>query len=152
MRRAVLLCLVVLTALGGCSHRSNPGVVAKYEPGQKLTSKKVPYDAKVELHARDQPDAVGPLTSTGVTGGTRVGFRRGPDGAVVAFVGERPVPIPDGRCEWIIVASSWPRWWSRRADDAERATKTIGQALLVTGICLGALGFTAAYMWAGGST
>jgi hypothetical protein len=151
MRRAVLLCLIVLCAIGGCSHRSGPGVVARYEPGKKLMSKTIPYDATVELYSRDQPGATGPLTSTTVAGGTMVGFRRESDGSVVAFVGERPVPIPDGRCEWVIVASSWPRWWSRRADDAERGTQALGQALLVTGICLGALGFTAAYAMAGGS-
>jgi hypothetical protein len=152
MRGLLLLSLTVLTAFSGCTHPSCPGVLACYVPGQKLMSKKVPYDATVELYACDQPDAVGPLTSTGVTGGTRLGFRRGPDGAVVAFVGERPVPIPDGRCEWVIVASSWPRWLSRRADDAERAAQAAGQVLVLTGIGLGILGFTAAYALAGGST
>jgi hypothetical protein len=151
MCRTVLLTLAVLTALGGCSHRSGPGVVARYEPGKELTSKTVPYDATVELYSRDQASATGPLTSTTVTGGTPVGFRREADGSVVAFVGERPVPIPDGRCEWVIVASSWPRWWSRRADDAERGAKALGEALVVTGICLGVLGFGAAYAMAGGS-
>ena len=150
--RTLLLALALLTAFGGCSHPRRPGLVAAYAPGQKLTSKKVPYDATVELYARDRPDAVGPLTSTGVTGGTRLGFRREADGTIVAFVGERPVAIPDGQCEWVIVASSWPRWWSRRADDAERAAQAAGQVLVLTGIGLGILGFTAAYTLAGGST
>jgi hypothetical protein len=152
MRRAALLGLAVLTALGGCANPRRPGVVARYEPGQKLTSKKVPYDATVELYARDQPAATGPLTSTGVTGGTRVGFRREPDGSVVAFVGGRPVPIPDGRCEWVIVASSWPRWWARRADDAERAAEAAGTALALTGLGLGIAAFVVAYGYAGGTT
>lgn len=151
MRRAALLGLVVLTALGGCSHRQCPGFVAGYTPGEKPTSKKVPYDATVELYARDQPQATGPLTSTGVTSGTRVGFRREKDSSVVAFVGERPVPIPDGRCEWVIVTSSWPRFWSRRADDAERAAEAARNSLVLAGLGLGIAAFGAAYVLAGGS-
>jgi hypothetical protein len=151
LRRAVLLGLAVLTVPGGCSHPRRPGVVSSYSPGQTPTWAKVPYDATVELYARDQPQATGPLTSTGVTGGTWVGFRREPGGSVVAFVGERPVPIPDGRCEWVIVASSWPRWWARRADDAGRAAEAAGNALVLTGIGLGIAAFVAAYVMAGGS-
>jgi hypothetical protein len=152
MRRAVLLGLVALTTFGGCANPRRPGVVAVYAPGQKPTSAKVPYDATVELYARDQPQVTGPLTSTGVTGGTRVGFRCEPDGSVIAFVGGRPVPIPDGRCEWVIVSSSWPRWWARRADDAGRAAEAAGTALALTGVGLGIAAFVVAYGYAGGTT
>ena len=151
MRRAVLLALAVLTVLGGCSHPRRPGVLASYTPGQKPTSAKAPYDATVELYARDEAQASGPLTSTGVTGGTRVGFRREADGSVVAFVGERPVPLQDGRFEWVIVASSWPRWWARRADNAGRAAEAAGNALVFTGIGLGIAALVAAYAMAGGT-
>ena len=152
MRRAVLFGLVVLTGTGGCANPRVPGVVAAYEPGQKPTSAKVPYDVVVELHARGQPTSTGPITSTGVTGGTRVGFRREPGGPVVAFVGERPVRIPDGRCEWVVVSSSWPRWWARRVDDAERVTRAAGEALTVTAIGVGAVTLGAAYLYAQGQS
>lgn len=145
MRRFTLLGLAVLTALTGCTVPGKNGVVAAYRPGQKPTSKKVPYDSTVELHAREQRHATGPITSTGVTGGTEVGFRREPDGSVVAFVGERPVPIPDGRCEWVIVASSWPRWWSRRKDDGKQLAAGMGTALGMTAVVCGAVGLGALY-------
>jgi hypothetical protein len=144
MRRAVLVALVLPIAFGGCTNPRNPTVAAVYVPGQKLASRTIRYDAIVELHARDQPTS-GPITATGVPGGTRVGFRKSTEGSVVAFVGERVVPIPDGHCEWIIVSSSWPRWWSRRAQDAERAARLTGEVLAVTAIGIGIAGLAAAF-------
>ena len=144
MRRATLIGLIFLTASGGCTTSRDPRFVAAYVPGQKPTSKKIRYDGIVELYARDHP-ADGPITSTGVPGGTRVGFRAQADGSIVAFVGERTVPIPDGRCEWVIAESSWPRWWSRRAEDAERAARLTGEAVGIAAIGLGLAGLVVLY-------
>ena len=146
MRRALLLGLVLLTAAGGCSNLSRPGLIVGIEPGGKPSSKLILTDSIVELHAREQPSGNGPITSTGVISGTRVGFRANRDGSVVAFVGDRIVPISDGRCEWVMVETCWPRWWSRRADDAERAAKATAEALTVTGIGIGAVTLGAAYI------
>ncbi len=86
-RRASLVLLAASFALCGCTKPRHGGTIASYCPAQKPTSRKIAYDATVELHARDQPGVAGPITSTGVTGGTRVGFRMEPTGSVVAFVG-----------------------------------------------------------------
>lgn len=150
MDQRVLLLLTALFATG-CIDRPGGRVIVFYEPGQKPKSRKVAYDATVELIARDQQAATGPLTSTGVTSGTRVGFREESDGSVVAFVGERPVPIPEGRSEWVMVSTSWPRWWSRRGEDLNRAAEASGTAIYLTGVVVGAAAFTAAYALAGGS-
>jgi len=146
MRRALLLGLALLTAMSGCASPRERTIVAAYEPGKKPSSRMVLLDSIVELHAGEQPAGSPPVTSTGVIGGTRVGFRAGPDGSIVAFVGDRTVPIPDGRCEWVIVESCWPRWWSRRADDAERAAKATAEALTLTGVGIGAVTLGAAYL------
>jgi hypothetical protein len=148
MRRFTLLCLALLTALGGCANPHSQGVVAAYRPGQKPTSTPIRYAATVELYARDQPQSTGPLTSTAVTGGTAVGFRAEPNGSVVAVVGERPIPIPDGRCEWVIVPGSGPTWWGRRKADGKQAATSVGTALGMTAVVLGALGLGAAYAMA----
>jgi hypothetical protein len=146
MRRALLLVLALLIAAGGCANPRNPGLVVAHETGRKPSSKMILTDSIVELHAREQPTGNGPITSTGVISGTRIGFRANPDGSVVAFVGDRIVPIPEGRCEWVMVETCWPRWWSRRADDAERAAKATAEALTVTGIGIGAVTLGAAYI------
>jgi hypothetical protein len=147
----MLMLVVVSFATAGCALSNRGGSIAAYSPGQKPMSRKVAYDATVELHVKNAEGADISLTSTGVTAGTRVGFRHAADGSVVAFVGERPVIIPEGPCEWVIVASSWPRWWSRRGDDVQHAAEATAAVLTVTGIAIGATAFTAAYMWAGGS-
>jgi hypothetical protein len=105
-------------------------------------------DSIVELHSREMGDFRRPITSTGVISGTRVGFRANPDGSVVAFVGDRIVPIPDGRSEWVVVEKCWPRWWSRRAEDAERAAEATAEAMKVTGIGIGAVTLGATYFLA----
>ena len=104
-----------------------PDVVASYEPGRKPSSKKILWDSIVELHAREQPAGQEPITSTGVISGTRVGFREGPDGTVVAFVGDRLVPIPEGRCEWVVVETCWPRWWSAPSRPRGTAAEATGK-------------------------
>jgi hypothetical protein len=146
MRRALLLGLALITATSGCANPRKPHVVAAYGPGRELSSKLILCDSIVELHAREHATGVGPITATGVISGTRVGFRAQPDGSVVAFVGERTVPIPNGRCEWMVVETCWPRWWSRRGDDAERAAEAAAEALKVTGIGIGAVTLGAAYI------
>jgi hypothetical protein len=144
MRRAVLLALALLTAAQGCVSPRRSSVVAVYEPGGKTMSRRILLDSLVELHAREHGGSV--ITSTGVISGTRVGFRANPDGSVVAFVGDRIVPIPEGRCEWVVVERCWPRWWSRRADDAERGAQAAVQALTLTGFGIGAVTLGAAYL------
>jgi hypothetical protein len=146
MRLALLLSLAILTTAGGCANPRKPDVVASYEPGRKPSSRKILWDSIVELHAHEQHAGQAPITSTGVISGTRVGFREGPDGTVVAFVGDRLVPIPEGRFEWVVVETCWPRWWSRRTEDAERAAQATGEALTVTGIGIGATALGAAYI------
>ena len=150
MRRAMLFGLALLTATSGCANPRKSSVVAAYGPGREPSSKMILCDSIIELHAREQRTGAGPITATGVISGTRVGFRTEPNGSVVAFVGDRSVPIPEGRCEWVVVETCWPRWWSRRADDAERAAKATAEALTVTGIGIGAVALGAAYVVAGG--
>ena len=146
MRLALLVIPALLCVLCGCALPRQQTVVASYEPGTKPTSRMIVLDSIVELHAREESADRGPITSTGVISGTRVGFRTGGDGSVVAFVGGRTIPVPSGRCEWGVVETCWPRWWSRRADDAERAAEATAEALKITGIGIGAVSLGAAYL------
>ena len=146
MRLVLLVIAALICAPCGCALPRQRTVVASYEPGTKPTSRMIVLDSIVELRAREESDGRGPITSTGVISGTRVGFRTGGDGSVVAFVGDRNVSIPSGRCEWVVVETCWPRWWSRRAEDAERAAEATAEALKITGIGIGAVSLGAAYL------
>lgn len=95
-RCAVLLPLLLL---GGCKALVREGDVVGYHPDLPPRAEHAPYDTTYTLYALD-PDAQPAYVTIELPKGTPIGYRREPNGALVAVAGEQVTPIPDERAMW----------------------------------------------------
>ncbi len=100
-RRIAPFAFLVLLPLGGCKALVREGEAITYQPGTPPTTTVAKCDATYSLDAK-HPDT---NTKYGwgtfdVLKGATVGFRREPDGSLVAIAGEQIAPIPDERAAW----------------------------------------------------
>lgn len=126
MRQVVLLLLPALVLPCGCQTLARDVPVVEYSPGGTLDTAVAKYDATYTLSIGTSVS----LQCTDVPEGGTVGFRREPDGAVVAFAGEETRRLdPDhGRHVWLCTAKPatvWGRRLVRGRDIAEEGGKVI---------------------------
>ncbi|MBN9118330.1 MAG: hypothetical protein J0I06_04070 [Planctomycetes bacterium] len=126
-RRAAFLLLSLLSPLGGCRALVREGEAIAYRPGT------VPATATAKCDATYTLDAVNPNTNTkygrdtvDIPKGATVGFRREPDGSLVALAGEKVVTIPDEPAAWRYTPAPVTRWdrFSVAARDACESAAT----------------------------
>jgi hypothetical protein len=125
MKHTLLLVLSLLSLVGGCKALSRDREAVEYRPGTLPTTVVADRDATYKLCA-DEPDPGRPVVD--VTKGERVGFRREPDGSLVAVAGTRTTPVPDVRHVWI--SSSWPvtrreRFAESTSEGCKKAAQTV---------------------------
>jgi uncharacterized protein YceK len=117
--RTVLLALLILALLSGCRSLRDDREAVEYHPGRPATTVVADRDATYRLCAH-VPDPGRPTVE--VTNGEVVGFRREPDGSLVAIAGTQTTPVPDIYHVW--VSSSWPvTRWERFADSTREGCK-----------------------------
>jgi hypothetical protein len=120
MPRAAWLVLLLPIAFG-CKSLWRETEAVGYQPGTLPTTVVADRDATYRLCA-DEPDVGRPTVD--VTKGERVGFRREPDGSLVAVAGTQATPIPDVHHVWR--CSSWPvTRWERFTDSTVRESKRV---------------------------
>ncbi|MBA4064272.1 MAG: hypothetical protein C0501_11270 [Isosphaera sp.] len=131
MRRALLTALAALTLLSGCATPGARTRVAEFRPGSRPDTSRVWVAGELFLVRTDGPDAV--VAAAEVGRWDAVGFRRGPDGAVVAVAGGRTFPVAGGEYEWVRVTDRELQW-SVAAAAAHRLSEVaekVGAVLMV---------------------
>jgi hypothetical protein len=133
MRRAVLLALPLLALLGGCRALVRDAVAVEYHPGATPTTTVATCDATYTLYAPEPTPLVG-YAEWDVTEGTTVGYRREPDGSVVAVAGELTTPIPECRSVWRFTPkpiTRWDRFVVAARDDCKYSLGAVVSVLLL---------------------
>ena len=95
MRYAVLLVLPLLCLIGGCQSLTQDAVAVEYRPGTNPTTIAGKCYATYTLHSIE-PDVQFAPTTIELGKGAMVGFRREPDGSLVAIAGWQNDPDPGG--------------------------------------------------------
>jgi hypothetical protein len=128
MRGGVLLVVLSANLTCGCKALWRDREAVEYRPGTPPTAVLAERDATYRLCAHE-PDETRPQVD--VTKGERVGFRREPDGSLVAFAGTRTTTIPDVYHVWEY--SSWPvtPWERVRESTIKRSEEVIGTVVAI---------------------
>ena len=98
-RLSIPVALCILSATSGCKALEREGHVVGYHPDLPPRAEAAPYDATYTLYTPD-PEARLAYATIELRKGMTVGFRREPDGSLVAIAGEQVTPIPDARALW----------------------------------------------------
>ncbi|MBA4064193.1 MAG: hypothetical protein C0501_10855 [Isosphaera sp.] len=132
MRRPVLLALGTLAVSAGCRALDRDVVAIEHAPGGAPGSAVAGCAAAYQLVG----DGGAYPVAIDVPEGAAVGFRRDPDGLVVAFAGEHTTSLPEGRYAWKYTptpANGSERFAVGTRDWCEKAAKaTAGAVLCVT--------------------
>ncbi|MBX9627220.1 MAG: hypothetical protein K2X82_25680 [Gemmataceae bacterium] len=127
MRRAVLLAALLPALAGGCRALVRDAETVAYRPGTPPTTAPAECDASYQLSA---PDELRYWLQVDVPAGAAVGFRREPDGSLLAVAGEHVQPIPDGRYVWLCTPKPVSRWDRFAVGTRDRCEKAAVTALL----------------------
>ena len=101
MNRAVLLALPLLSVACGCKALVRDAETVEYRRGAIPRSTAAKCDATYTLEVpEDKRTSYNPVD---VATGEPVGFRREPDGSLVAFAGTHTYTIPDRHAVWSFV-------------------------------------------------
>jgi hypothetical protein len=99
-------------ALAGCALGPPAGPFVEYRPETTpATTRAVTREATYTLRATD--DLGEPLAEHHVVRGERIGFRREPDGSVVAVAPGRTLALGPGAYTWSAVPGTAPSWVER---------------------------------------
>lgn len=139
--------LALLAALTGCAGAPRSGPLVEYREGITPITRPVPRTASYVLH--DGTDALAHLNADR---GTRVGFRREPDGSVTAVGPDGfAQPLAPGAYTWTLIPGSVREVpWRERAReyvklDVRETVEATKNALLMTLLILAVLAFSVAY-------
>jgi hypothetical protein len=97
MFHRLILLFVLLSLLSGCRALVRDAEMVEYRPGAPPTTVVADCDAEYRLFAPEKHETRMPVD---VAKGEAVGFRREPDGSLVAVAGKETTPIPEGRYVW----------------------------------------------------
>jgi hypothetical protein len=132
MLRAAALLLPLLCLACGCQSLARNVETVEYRPGPTLSTTVAECDAEYRL---DAPEKCQMWMPVDVTKGERVGFRRDPDGSLVAIAGARTTPIPPGdHYVWLCTpkpVTAWDRFAAKTRDTCEKAVDTTVNYLLL---------------------
>ncbi|QJW93495.1 hypothetical protein FTUN_1001 [Frigoriglobus tundricola] len=141
--RYVLLTLPLVCLVGGCQALTREAVAVEYRPGASPTAIEAQCAATYTLHSI-KPDSQLNPTTIELEKGATVGFRREPDGSLVAIAGWQTSPIAESQHVWRYTPVPVTRWdrfvvGTRHTCEkaAEAATMAIVLPLLVLHIMTG---------------
>ncbi len=151
MFRSVALALAFVSTLTGCVAAPPKGPLVEYRDGVRAVTRRVKCEANYELVTEDATSVSGQIAEHHILKGECVGFRREPDGTVMAIAPGYSLPLPPGSYAWEVVRSLVPSWrerlWSEtrgRALEAERAT---GATIVVVSIVVIVVGGVVLLLW-----
>ncbi|MBX9581941.1 MAG: hypothetical protein K2X87_16675 [Gemmataceae bacterium] len=136
MHRAVPLAALLPALAGGCRALVRDAEAIAYRPGTPPTTTAAECDARYQLSA---PDELRYWLQVDVPAGAAVGFRREPDGSLLAVAGEHVQPIPDARYVWLCTpkpATRWDRFAVRTRDRCEEAVTDAKVVLFIPVMCI----------------
>jgi hypothetical protein len=125
MRYTALCLLMSLPLMCGCKASMKHVEAVEYRPGTEPRVIPSKYDAEYSLY---EPDVGRGQPGFEAAKGEPVGFRREPDGSLVAVVGKETKPIPEGRYVWKYKpkpVTRWDRFTFAAHDRAETATACV---------------------------
>ena len=149
MRRRPTLALALVSALTGCVSAPPDGPLVEFRDG--LT----PVTRPVECEGTYSLVAVGssrPVVEHRAVKGERLGFRREPDGSVVAVAPGYTFPLDPGAYVWAVTPGSVKPYRERllceTRDRALTAAKWAGIAVLAVVAAMGVLAILVVIAWA----
>lgn len=135
MPRRLSLAFALLSALTGCVSPAPTGTFVGYQDGQAPTTRPVKCEATYALVSHGAP---APIVEHRAVKGEQLGFRRQPDGSVVAVAPGYTFPLAPGSYSWEVVPGSVPsdreRLLCETREHCLRAAKWTGITLLVVAV------------------
>jgi hypothetical protein len=122
----VLLALPLLHLVGGCHSLARDIVAIEYQPGTAPTTIAAKCDAVYRLSAPEKREG---RPGYQVAKGETVGFRREPDGSLVAVAAGHTLALEETRYVWVWEytpkpTTPWERFLVKTRDRGEKAAET----------------------------
>lgn len=132
---SLVLCAAVLA--GGCHVDSAPQTINRFGTAGRDAVIRTPYKGDFVLYkmpdkATDGPESAGVSIATiHLEKGQWLGFKRDEHGTAVAVAGDHPIPIQDGKYEWVMKADPG------QIDPVKTTLFVAGMIVLVVVVTLG---------------
>lgn len=140
MRFRPTLALALLSALMGCVGPAPTGTFVECRDGLAPTTRKVTCEANYALVAKGTPAVTGSFGEHHLKKGECIGFRRAPDGSMVAVAPGHTLALPPGAYAWEVVPGSVPsqnaRVWNEVRECSLVAAKVTAVVVGVVCVCL----------------
>ncbi len=128
-RRVVLLVLPLLSLMSGCKALVRDAEVVEYRSGTLPITTAAKCDATYTLEVpENKRTSYNPVD---VAKGETVGFRREPDGSLIAFAGTHTYTIPDQHAMWCFVPAPVTRWDRFVVSTRDKCENAFSTTLLV---------------------